>query len=469
MLQYFDSIRKIIENNPSAYAVVVFNREGTVEYCMSRYAEHLSLDSITKYLVGKSIYGLYENLNESTSSVITTLRTGKVTYNENQRLRHKNFTLVISSVVYPVFDKNGGVAAAVEVAHKCEFETRPKITEESTGYPYIDGIVTANPIINNIKERLPDFAESSAPVLIYGETGTGKQLIAEALHYSGSRKTAPFVSQNCAAVPESLIESTFFGTEKGSFTGAESKKGIFEQADGGTLFLDEINSVDVPFQAKLLKAMEEGKIRRVGGTEDIPVNVRIICASNEHPADLIRQKKMREDFYYRTSVIYIELPPLRERPGDVSLLADRFISVFNVRFGKNIVGLSPMVSDIFRNWNWPGNVRELKNTIERAFFLETTPYITLASVPTLLERVQASEGGSGDTEPEERGGAERASSGVLLSGNRDINLQDEMNRVEKEIIEYYIANNRYLRDVAGKLGISPQALQYKIKKLKIEL
>ena len=472
MLRYFDSIRKIMEDNPYAYAVLVFNRAGTVEYCMSRYTEPFSLESITKYLVGKNIYSLYENLDESESSVITTLRTGKVTYSENQRLRHRDFTIVISSVVYPVMDKDGSVAAAVEVAHKFEFESRPETKEVSSGYPYIDSIVTANPAIKNLKERLPAFAESSSPVFIYGETGTGKQLIAEALHYSGPRKNGPFISQNCAAMPPSLIESLFFGTEKGGFTGAESKKGIFEQANGGTLFLDEINSVDMPFQAKLLKAVEEGKIRRVGGMEDIPVDVRIVCATNEKPFELLKAGKMREDFYYRISVINIELPPLRERTGDIELLSERFIRIFNSRFGKNIEGLSPMVSDVFGNWKWPGNIRELKNVIEGAFFLEDTPEITLSSISPLLGRIQASAKRGDEEEPaeeaEEKVSPDRYVS-IILSGNRQINLQDEMNRAEKEIIEYYIAGNRYLRDAAEKLGISPQALQYKIKKLGIEL
>lgn len=468
MLRYFDSIKEIIDNNPSTYAVVVFNREGTVEYCMSRYTEPFSLESITKYLLGKNIYSLYENLDESESSVIRTLRTGEVSYSENQRLRHRDFTIVVSSVVYPVFDKNGSVVAAVEVAHKFEFESRPESVDTTSGYPYIDGIITENPAIKNIKDRLPAFAESSAPVFIYGETGTGKQLIAEALHFSGPRKAKPFVSQNCAAVPASLIESTFFGTEKGSFTGAESRKGIFEQANGGTVFLDEINSVKPSFQSKLLKAMEEGKIRRVGGAEDIPVDVRIICASNEKPLDLLNSGRMREDFYYRISVIYIELPPLRERAGDIDLLSNRFIEAYNSKFGKDIRGLSPMVSDIFRNWSWPGNVRELNNTIEGAFFLETTPYITLASVETLLDRMQTKdEAGTKGEAPETD--SEETQAAVPLSGSRAINLQEEMDRVEKKIIEHYISENRYLKDAADKLGISPQALQYKIKKLKIKL
>ncbi|NOT63290.1 MAG: sigma-54-dependent Fis family transcriptional regulator [Acidobacteria bacterium] len=230
-------------------------------------------------------------------------------------------------------------------------------------------------------------AESEASsVLLQGESGTGKDLVAKAIHYSSRRADAPFVAINCAAIPGTLIESELFGFEKGSFTDAKARKeGLFEQAEGGTIFLDEIGELELGLQAKLLRVLEEGAFRRVGGLKDLPLDVRILAASNRDLKSESDAGRFRLDLYYRLSVIQIDLPPLRERGDDVLQLAEFYLAQFNRQFNKSkrppVRGLTPEVAEIFRRYEWPGNVRELRNVIERAMILEDGDLITTNYLP----------------------------------------------------------------------------------------
>ena len=190
-------------------------------------------------------------------------------------------------------------------------------------------------------------------MLIYGETGTGKELFAQSIHSDSPRRYMPFIAQNCAALPESILESILFGTTKGSFTGAEDKPGLFEQADGGTILLDEINNMHISLQTKLLRVLQEGVIRRLGGVSDIPVDVRIIATTNEKPSELLKKGKLRHDLYYRISVINVEIPPLRERINDIDELIDFFIKKYNKKFAKNITGIEEEVINIFKKYKCP--------------------------------------------------------------------------------------------------------------------
>lgn len=213
-------------------------------------------------------------------------------------------------------------------------------------------------------------AKSSASVLLLGESGTGKELFAKAIHYNSPRADCRMVVVNCSALAEGVIESEFFGHEKGSFTGAtRQKKGYFEEADGGTIFLDEIGEIDQKTQVKLLRFLEERVIQRVGGTEDIEVNVRIIAATNRDLQSETRKGRFREDLYYRLNVISILIPPLRDRKDDIPLLVEYFIKEFNRILGKNVVGCNHEAVKVLLNYDWPGNVRELRNVIERAMLL----------------------------------------------------------------------------------------------------
>lgn len=220
--------------------------------------------------------------------------------------------------------------------------------------------------ILNVKKSARMIANSKSPVLIYGETGTGKELFVQSIHNASGRKNKPFIAQNCAALPFNLLESILFGTTSGSFTGAKDNPGLFELADGGTLYLDEINSLDIDLQAKLLRVLQDGVVRRVGANKAKKVDVRIMASTNEDPEQLVQRKLLREDLYYRLHVIYLEIPPLRERKEDLDSLVDYFIDKYNRVLGKSISGISQEVSEVFRTYAWPGNVRELEHVIESA-------------------------------------------------------------------------------------------------------
>lgn len=222
-------------------------------------------------------------------------------------------------------------------------------------------------------------------VLIRGESGTGKELVAQALHFNGTRKDNRFVTINCSAIPDTLIESEFFGHEKGAFTGADSRKiGKFQYADGGTLFLDEIGDVSASMQVKLLRVLQERKFTPVGSNREVEVNVRVVAATNRKLEEMIRKVEFREDLFYRLNVLPVQLPPLRERKNDIEALATYFIEKFNLIHRKNITRISPAAMALLKEHSWPGNIRELENVIEHAFVVETETEVTPDSLPETI-------------------------------------------------------------------------------------
>jgi two-component system, NtrC family, response regulator AtoC len=252
-----------------------------------------------------------------------------------------------------------------------------------------DQIVGHSTSLREVIDLAKKVAQSGlSSVLVQGESGTGKDLVAKAIHYSSQRADGPFVAINCAAIPANLIESELFGYEKGAFTDAKVRKeGLFEQAEGGTLLLDEIGELELSLQAKLLRVLEEGSFRRVGGLKDVPLDVRIVVATNRDLKTESEEGRFRLDLFYRFSVIQIDMPPLRERQGDVIILANHYIAHFNKQFGKRIQGLSSEVVDIFRRYRWPGNVRELRNVIERVMILEESDVITAKYLPRGFDKL----------------------------------------------------------------------------------
>jgi len=245
-----------------------------------------------------------------------------------------------------------------------------------------EGIIAKSPKMLKIFELIKTIAPTGATVLIIGETGTGKEVVARAIHHQSQRRNKPFIVTSCAALPESLLESELFGHEKGSFTGAvERKKGKFEAADKGTLFLDEIGEINANTQIHLLRALEEKKITRIGSNEEIEVDVRVITATNRNLRTMVKQEQFREDLYYRLNVVTIELPPLKERREDVLPLAEHFLKKYAKENNKSIKKFSPEVVEFMLNYSWPGNVRELENMIERGVILSKKNAITLAEVP----------------------------------------------------------------------------------------
>ena len=246
-------------------------------------------------------------------------------------------------------------------------------------------MIGRSPAIHRVLSLIEQVAATSASVILTGESGTGKELAARMIHARSPRRDGPFVAINCAAVPESLIESELFGHERGAFTGAHDRRaGCFERANGGTLLLDEITEMKPDMQAKLLRVLEDKKILRLGGSGEISVDVRILAASNRQLQRAIREGRLREDLYYRLNVLSIELPPLRDRIEDVLLLAERFIRAFNREHGKAAQGIAPDCLDALKAHRWPGNVRELRNVIERAVIVSRSPMLSVGDLPKQL-------------------------------------------------------------------------------------
>ncbi len=287
-------------------------------------------------------------------------------------------------------------------------------------------------------------ANSSASVFIYGETGTGKELIAQSIHFDGTRQNKPFLAQNCAALPETLLESILFGTAKGGFTGAVDRAGLFEQANGGTLLLDEINSMPYELQGKLLRVLQEDYIRRVGGSKDIPIDVRIIATVNEPTEALIKQGKLRKDLYYRIKIIPIDVPPLRERREDILILAEQFIDKHNKRYNKNIWMLSDKAKEKLLSYNYPGNVRELENIIMAAISIIDDENV-LTDKHILIDD---------------------ANNTVKIDYEfLELGVEKYLENLEKEIIKNTLNTYQYnITKSAEHLKIKRQTLQHKIKK-----
>ena len=317
-------------------------------------------------------------------------------------------------------------------------------------------IVGESPAMRKMLALAAKVAESDvASVLLQGESGTGKDLVAKAIHYGSQRAERPFVAVNCAALPATLIESELFGYEKGAFTDAKARKeGLFEQAEGGTLLLDEIGELELSLQAKLLRVLEEGAFRRVGGLKDIPMDVRVLAASNRDLKTESEANRFRLDLYYRLSVIQIDIPPLRERGDDVLLLAQHYIDTIGARLKRKrkINGLSDEAIDVFRKYHWPGNVRELRNVIERALILEEDDQITTEYLPGgLLSPPRLTSLTSADA---------AAAKFVLPDGGMSLD-QAELSFVRQAIQRSGGNQTR----AAELLGISRDQLRYRLKKL----
>jgi two-component system, NtrC family, response regulator AtoC len=332
-----------------------------------------------------------------------------------------------------------------------------------------DQIIGQSPSMKRMIALARKVAESEASsVLLQGESGTGKDLVAKAVHYSSRRADRPFVAINCAAIPSTLIESELFGYEKGAFTDAKGRKeGLFEQAEGGSVFLDEIGELELGLQAKLLRVLEEGAFRRVGGLKDIPLDVRVIAASNRDLKSASEAGKFRLDLYYRLSVIQIDLSPLRERGDDVLMLADYYIRNFNEKLRKQIRGLSPEVEEIFRNYSWPGNVRELRNVIERVMILEDGDLITATWLPRGVTpeaklEIQSKESEVAVVTQRARVGSAAPMPDLFHLPPEGVQLESvEMSLVEQAMKRSGGNQTR----AADLLGISRDQLRYRLKKL----
>ena len=319
-------------------------------------------------------------------------------------------------------------------------------------------ILGESPAMKKMLSLAAKVAESEvSSVLLQGESGTGKDLVAKAIHYGSERAEGPFVAINCAALPATLIESELFGYEKGAFTDAKARKeGLFEQAEGGTLLLDEIGELELSLQAKLLRVLEEGAFRRVGGLKDIPLDVRVLAASNRDLKTESEAGRFRLDLYYRLSIIQIDIPPLRERGDDVLLLSQHYIDTIGARLRRNkVTGVSAETQEVFRKYDWPGNVRELRNVIERALILEDTDKITTEYLPGGL-LAPARHGQTPAT------GTTEAESKRFVLPEEGISLDEAELSFVRQAIQRSGGNQTRAAEL---LGISRDQLRYRLKKL----
>lgn len=274
--------------------------------------------------------------------------------------------------------------------HLTVSEENARLLRRLRGAGELGSLVGRSLPIREVMAQIEQVAPSSASVVVCGESGTGKELVARTLHELSARRNGPYLAMNCAAIPGNLIESELFGHERGSFTGADARRlGCFELANGGTLLLDEITEMKVELQPKLLRAIEERKVRRVGGNVEIPLDARIVAASNRNLDEALRDGKLREDLYYRLNVFRIDLPPLRERVDDIPLLVEHFVREFSEPRPKPLVGVDHECLEILKSYRWPGNIRQLRNVIERASIVSAGPLLTLNDLPPEVRKTSA--------------------------------------------------------------------------------
>ena len=314
-------------------------------------------------------------------------------------------------------------------------------------------IVARDPHMIEVLNLLRNVAASEAKtILLQGESGTGKDLVAKVLHYNSPRADRPFMNITCTALAETLLESELFGHEKGAFTDAsEQKKGLFELADGGTIYLDEIGDMPPPLQAKLLRFLEEKAFRRVGGTVDIVVDVRIIAATNKDLRNLVAKNQFREDLFYRLNIFPITLPPLRDRPQDVPILANHFVEQFKAEFHKQMTGIDPAAMAVMQAYAWPGNIREMRNLIERAVLLTGGGRLTIDSLPAELLTPAIIATGEPESDPEP----------LIVLGPKGVNLALLEQRLVEKALEHAGGNQS---QAAQLLGLSRDQFRYRLRK-----
>ncbi|WP_326910232.1 sigma-54 interaction domain-containing protein [Sedimentibacter sp. MB31-C6] len=372
--------------------ITIIDLEGEILFT-AKFNNKLNSGSNENYeVVGKKFLDVYENLDENTSSTYKSMTLGAPLYTEKQNLKSKGRKEInITSLSIPI--KSGSkIVGAIDLSvNEDDFEkdnieisskdfqkniqdhinietfennkvNKLKGKDNKAVYE-TDSIITNNKKMIELKEYITIAADCDLPTLIYGETGTGKELFAQAIHNSSNRKNKPFIAQNCAAIPENLLESILFGTSKGAFTGAIDNIGLLELANGGTLLLDEINSMPIHLQSKLLRVLQDGTFRSIGSKKEKKVDVKIIAALNEEPLKSIEEGHLRRDIYYRLSVLNINIPPLRERKDDIPILVNSIISKYNIVLNKNIKYVSRNLYHNLSKYDWPGNIRELENVI----------------------------------------------------------------------------------------------------------
>ncbi len=450
----FERILEIVDDG-----IHVVDRHGTTIFYNKQAAKFDDMEG--KEVLGRKVLDVFPHLTEETSTLLEAVKTGKPTDNQHHKyLNSQDEWINTVNKTLPIII-DGEIAGAVEIAKdvtsirnlssslidlQSRVERRAKEVQfkDSTGAMYeMDQILTNNEAFKRLKEQALRVAETNSPILVYGETGTGKELLVQSLHNASPRRNAPFIAQNCAAIPSALLEGILFGTSRGSYTGATDRPGLFELANGGTLFLDEINSMPMDTQAKLLRVLQSTSIRRVGGTKEHHVDVRVIAALNEPAHECVEQKTLRADLYYRLNVINLSLPPLRERKEDIPLLVNHFIRKFNRSFGRNVTEVSERVMGLLMAHDWPGNVRELEHVVESAMNLVEGNALSLRTLPPQLRKF-----------PER------------MRREGVVPLREALAKKEQKLIAQAMAVTRgNVTQAAKMLDIPRQTLQYKLTQL----
>ncbi|MDM8533743.1 sigma 54-interacting transcriptional regulator [Clostridiaceae bacterium HSG29] len=442
--------------------VQIVNTEGELVFCNRKSA---IIDDINiSDSLGKHITNIYPNLTKKNSTLLKVLEKGvPITDNEQNYLTYKGKKVCTINSTFPIMD-NDYLIGAVEISKNITdvkalsnkvvdlqsiVQGKKDAKNEKMKLFDFDDIISNDEEVIRAKDLAKRVANVDINVLVYGNTGTGKELLVQSMHLRSKRSNNAFIAQNCAALPANLLEGILFGTTKGSFTGSIDRPGLFELADKGTLFLDEINSMNIELQAKLLRALQNGYIRRVGGTDVRKVDVRVIAAMNKEPMEEVNKNKLRVDLYYRLNTISIKMTDLKDREGDVELLTNTFIKKFNDKFYRNINGITENALKILNDYCWPGNVRELENIIEGIISITDNDKITVNDLPkSLLNKVK------------EKSKRESIDGGI--------NLKNAINKFEKEYILNALEKTQWNITKASKLlSIPRQTLQYKLKKYKI--
>ncbi len=462
-IKYFEALIQAIDIINDGIHIV--DASGKIIYynIAAKQVDEIDVDKA----IGRHILEVYPSLTFETSTILEVLRTGRPILNIEQNFNnYKGDKISTLNSTLPIL-YNNKVVGALEVSRNITkvrelsekivnlqrelYETSEnieKISKPMAKFTFLDIIGQSKEMLK-LKSLGLKAAMSDSPIMVAGSTGTGKELFVQSIHNSSHRKHRPFIAQNCAALPTNLLESILFGSVKGSFTGAENRPGLFELANGGTLFLDEINSMPLDLQTKLLRVLQDGRIRRVGSINTIDVDVRVVSAINTDINLVVDSKQLRQDLFFRLNVITLVIPDLCKRQEDLPILVEHFIKKYNEKCNKFFSGISKEVLDIFLDYSWPGNVRELEHAIESAISLYDGDLIREEHLPFQFKNIQPCNSFSLDTR-------------II----QPLNVAVE--KVEKEIIISALKQADYNISKAAKyINIPRQTLQYKIKKLDI--
>lgn len=434
--------------------IFIVDKEGIIVFMNIRASEIERIDR--EAAIGRYLLEVYPTLSEKTSTLLKVLKYREPIIDSIQTYRnYKGEELTTVNSSHPIYDGNKLIGVmeimkdvtsikklseeVIELKEEIHHVKNVKSSKGTAKYDFIDIIGKSEELLK-CKERALRAGNTTSPVLIYGETGTGKELFVQAIHNNSTRRNKPFIAQNCAAIPATLLEGILFGTVKGSFTGAENRKGLLELAGGGTFYLDELNSMPLELQAKLLRVIQEGTFRRVGDNELRKIDIRIIASINEPAEELLASNTIRRDLYYRLNVVRIDIPPLRNRKEDIPILVNHFINKANRKFDAKVQGITKLALDMIISGQWQGNVRELENYIEGIFNRRSTGFIDIED----LNEMNFAD----------------------VNLKKIIPLKEKLNELEENYIrEALVMTQNNISKAAKLLDIPRQTLQYKIKKL----